>query len=441
MFNLTDSPKEWLTDSGLTDAGRTIRESYSNFIEYVHALPLPLYKKSRAIHLLQSAVYQSSADGFSLPPHTINFCVNNRCNFNCSYCDLSHGRADEEGSWNTKVQYNVIDSHAKFELPLDACKKVIDECAWYKPTIRIPWMEALLYSQLIPFIEYTKSKGLPFSMLTNGLLLPKFAERLGALEIDALRVSLDGPERVHESLCRVKGAHKQIIKGLRMLMDEREKRGLDMQIGCYFTLNDKNYDVMAEFIDDLNDRGLLKEMFVGFYMYNYISKAMVEKHNAEHAHICGATVEETSSQHVDLSKIEPEVILEQKKYIEDKYIANGARINFRPSFTADNLDFCLSDARGVYPDSQCETHWHTLFVNPEGNIKPLPQCILAPTGNIHEQPFMDIWNGEAMRQQRMTLREYGAYYGCMRCWSIYSNIEDKQGTWIDHTDVETPDEL
>ncbi|PKN40449.1 MAG: hypothetical protein CVU60_15785 [Deltaproteobacteria bacterium HGW-Deltaproteobacteria-18] len=433
MINHTASPQDWLTDSGLTKDGLTARNSYAKFTKYINSLPIPLYRVSRALHLLQSLQYKTNAEGYSLPPHTINFCVNNRCNLRCSYCDLSHGRAEEEGSKNTKVLHNVIDPHTKFELPLDLCKRIIDESAWYHPTIRIPWMESLLYSQLIPFIEYTKTKGLPFSMLTNGLLLPKFADRLAALEVNALRVSLDGPAEVHNSLCGVNGAHAQIIKGLRMMVEQRNKRGLDIQLGCYFTVNDKNFDSMSAFIDDMHDNGLLNEIFIGFYMFNYISKDMVKKHNAEHALSSGVTVEETSAQYVNLSKINPSVILEQKKYIEDKYISKGARINFRPNFTPENLEFCLSDASGVYPKSHCETHWHTLFINPEGFIKPLPQCILAPTGNVHKQSLLDIWNGEEMREQRAKLREYGAYYGCMRCWSIYSNIEDMQDSWIDYS--------
>lgn len=432
MITHTASAQDWLTDSGLTNDGQKARIAYSKFVNYMHSLPLPLYRTSRALHLLQSVEYDTNAEGYSLPPHTINFCVNNRCNLRCSYCDLSHGRAEEEGSKNTKVLHNVIDPHTKFELPLDLCKRIIDESAWYRPTIRIPWMESLLYSQLIPFIEYTKAKDLPFSMLTNGLLLPKFADRLASLEVDALRVSLDGPAEIHDLLCGVNGAHEQITKGLRMLIDLRKKRGLDMQLGCYFTVNDKNFDAMGAFIDDLAETGLLDEIFVGFFMFNYISKEMVEKHNAEHAHVSGATVEETSAQYVKLSQIDPAIILQQKKYIEDKYISRGARINFRPNFTPENLDFCLSDESGAYPKSRCETHWHTLFINPEGFIKPLPQCILAPTGNVHNQSLLDIWNGNEMRKQRVNLREYSAYYGCMRCWSIYSNIEDLQDSWVDY---------
>ena len=54
-------------------------------------------------------------------------------------------------------------------MPLDVCKRIVDEVAWFKPVIRVPWMEPLLYKDLFRAIEYIKGKDLDFSMLTNGL--------------------------------------------------------------------------------------------------------------------------------------------------------------------------------------------------------------------------------------------------------------------------------
>ena len=426
--------QEWLTDKELTPEGKSARKSFGKFVDYTHNLPIPLYRASRSLHLLQSCTYETSPDGYALPPHTINFCVNNRCNLSCAYCDLSHGRKGNLDI-NTKVRHNVIDHKTLYELPLETCKRIIDESAWYRPTIRVPWMESLLYRDLLPLIEYTKAKGLPFSMLTNGLLLPKFAKRLCDSGVDALRVSLDGPEAVHDSLCGVKGAYKKILKGLSIIVQEKKKYNLPIQIGCYYTVNDKNYHTMTDFLDNLEQYGLLGEMFVGFYMFNYISKKMVADHNRVHAPICGATVEETSAQYADLAAIDVEAILKQKETIDERFVSKGARIHFRPNFTETNLKFLLVDDSKIFPGSRCETHWHTLYINPKGEVKPLPQCIFDPCGNVNEQSLLDIWNGDVMRKQRMLLRDYRAFYGCMRCWSIYSNIEDMQNSWNDNTDM------
>ena len=420
MTSALAAPKHWLTDSGLTDEGRVARKNYSKFINFLGKLPIQEFEISRAIHLLQSNSYDTLPDGYALPPHTINFSLNNRCNLKCSYCDLNR-EAEHWEDKNTKASYSVIDPRIKYELPLETCKRIIDQTAWFRPVIRAHWMESLLYSDLLPFLEYATSKGLPTSMLTNGLLLKKFARPLSEIGVGALRISLDGPAEVHDSLCNVKGAYDTIVEGLKMLVAENTSRGRSMQIGAYFTITDKNFDKMVDVIEDLEKHGLLEHMFFGFYLFSFISKDMVQRHNAEHATICGATVEETSSQYVDVTKIDPAALIAQKKEIEERFVSKGHRIHFRPNFNEKNLEFCLSS----------RSHWHSVCINPEGQVKPMSQCILNPVGNIEEETFLDVWNGPAIRRQRVNLQQHGAYHGCMRCWSVYSSIEDAQGTWID----------
>lgn len=424
------TPYEWLTDAGLTAEGSTARKTYANFARYLSSLPVPDFKVSRAMHLLQSNLYDTLPDGYALPPHTINFSLNNRCNLKCKYCDLNREPEHWE-SKNTKAGYSVIDPKTTYELPLETCKRIIDETEWFRPVIRAHWMEALLYSDLLPFLEYAAGKGLPTSMLTNGLLLKKFAAPLAEIGVGALRISLDGPAEIHDSLCGVKGAYDKIIEGLKVLVAEYKSRGKDIQLGAYFTITDLNYDKMVDVIEDLERHGLLEHMFFGFFLFSFISRDMVAMHNTEHAAVCGAQVEETSSQYVDVTKIDPKAILAQKEEIERRFVSNGARIHFRPNFSEQNLAFCLSPNAIELPNARCETHWHSVCINPEGQVKPMSQCILDPCGNINESTFMDVWNGEVIRQQRMNLQQFGAYHGCMRCWSIYSSIEDAQGSWVD----------
>jgi MoaA/NifB/PqqE/SkfB family radical SAM enzyme len=429
-MSIVAKPQDWLTDNGLTKNGEQARLSYGKFVNHLYSLGVPDFKVTRAMHLLQSNSYDTLPDGYALPPHTINFSLNNRCNLKCSYCDLNREKEHWEDK-NTKASYSVIDPNRKYELPLETCKRIIDQTEWFRPVIRAHWMEPLLYSDLLPFLEYATAKKLPTSMLTNGLLLTKFAAPLAELGVGALRVSLDGPAEIHDSLCNVKGAYDKILEGLKMLVAESRSRGRDMQIGAYFTVTDKNCDKMLEVIEDLERHGLLEHMFVGFHMFNFISKDMVTRHNLEHASICGTPVEETSSQYIDVSKIDPATLIAQRNEIEKRFVEKGRRIHFRPNFTEHNLDFCLSLKSRDLPSVRCETHWHSVCINPLGHVKPMSQCILEPCGNIEEQNFMDVWNGPALRQQRMSLQRYGAYHGCMRCWSIYSNIEDAQGSWTD----------
>ncbi|MCJ2166242.1 MULTISPECIES: radical SAM protein [unclassified Pseudodesulfovibrio] len=422
-------PHEWLTDSGLTDNGRQARKSYGKFVSGLTDLLKPIYRTSRVLHLLQSHHYDTAMGAYALPPHTINFCINTSCNLKCQYCDLNHSREEWDGSV-AKLRDNLIEPNKRFELPLDVCKKVIDQVAWFKPTIRIPWVEPLLYKDIMPFIEYTKSKDLPFSMLTNGLLLPKFAKRLAEAGIDALRVSLDGPREVHDKMCGVKGTFSKVIEGLKILVEERKKLGIDIQIGCYYTVTDDNDHCLVDFLEELEKEGLLGEIFVGFFMFNYISKNLAELHNKNHADICGYRAAETSSQFADISKLDVQGLVEQRKEIEKRF-QGKTRINFRPFFSERNLNYCVSDEYESFPESRCDVHWHTLYINPQGEVKSFPQCFLGQVGNVQEYSVMDIWNCEAMRDQRLKLRDHRLYDGCKRCYCIYSNLEDVQDSWVD----------
>lgn len=401
---------------------------YANFVSYLKTLPIKSYQISHLLHLMQNVQCDMETDGYATPPHTINFAVNNQCNLRCFYCDLHHGRINKE-IHNAKIDFGVINATKKYEMPLDVCKRIVDEVAWFKPVIRVPWMEPLLYKDLFRAIEYIKGKDLDFSMLTNGLLLKKYAPQLCDLKVDALRVSLDGPEEIHDKSCGIRGAYRHIVDGLKYIADQNDKGNCSMQIGLYFTLTDLNYNHLADLVESLDKEGLVGRMSISFFMFNYISERQVKAHNAEHAELSGARISEASTQYVDIKKIYQNIdsILTQVNNIKEKY--PNSKIYFRPDFTPENLQHCLQDEDISLPGSRCDVLNHTLYINPDGDVKGLPNCILPSIGNIFENPIMDIWNGEAARNMRNTLKKNHLFHGCTRCWCAYYGLEDAQNTW------------
>lgn len=407
---------------------KNINQRYADFVSYLRTLPIKPYQIAHLLHLMQNVEFDLETDGYATPPHTVNFAVNNQCNLRCHYCDLHHGRVNKE-LHNAKIDFGVIDATKKYEMPLEVCKRIIDEVSWFRPTIRVPWMEPLLYKDLFKVIEYTKDKDLDFSMLTNGLLLKKYAPRLCELKVDALRVSLDGPEEIHDKSCGINGAYRQIVDGLKYIADQNDKGACAMQIGLYFTLTDLNYNHLTTLVESLDKEGLVGRMSISFYMFNYVSERQVAAHNKEHAEMSGVRISEASTQYVSIEKIYKniDVILDQVKVIQEKY--PDSRIHFRPGFTAENLRQCLQDEDLSLPDSRCDVLNHTLYINPDGDVKLIPQCILKPIGNIFENSIMDIWNGEAARNMRKTLKKQHLFHGCTRCWCAYYGLEDSQNTW------------
>ncbi len=414
--------KRWLTDKDLTETGRIVREEYQRFYGYLDSLKMPSFMMARAKYFLQSHHYWTLPGGYALPPHTINMCVNNSCNLRCKYCDF--GQRHDETFYH---QYNVVDNTKNIELPIDLCKSIIDQAKWFRPIIRASFREPLMYKNILPLIEYTKENGLPFWLLTNGLNLSRFAKELVEFEVDSIRISLDGPEKVHNEIRRGKDSYRRMINGVKMLIEERRKKCSNMQIGFYFTLNDKNYNMILETVEQLDKEGVLDEIFINFQWLLYTTKKMAKEHNETHAEICGGYIQESTIHTVNLENMNIRDISEQAEIIKKRYPAeNGYRIHFRPSFEYEDLIKYRNTEDFPVEDPRCKVLWYNMNINPEGDMKSFHHCLLPAVGNVKEQSIMDIWNGTDFRKQRTLLQEHGAYHGCSRCWGVYSQLEDRK---------------
>ncbi|RJO66628.1 MAG: radical SAM protein [Myxococcales bacterium] len=418
----TVRPEEWLTDAGLTDAGREARRAYEEFCAYLDRLDLLSYQTARAKYFLQHLHYWTLPDGFSLPPHTINLCVNNTCNLKCEYCDFGQKRRD-----TFYYRYNVGEDDSAVELPFEALKSLIDQARWFRPIIRASYREPMVYKHILPLVEYTKKAGLPFWLLTNGFNLARHAATLVGYGIDSVRFSLDGPEEVHDRVCGVEGAYRRMMEGVKILLDERKRLQAKTQVGFYFTVTHSNYGSILATLEALEKEGILKEAFVNFQWLLYTTREMAERHNAEHAEASGARIEESTIQSVHLEQVDMQRMAEQARTASARWpAADGYRIHFRPSFETDDLLRYQQTEEFPVEKPRCRVLWYDLTVQANGDTRAFHHCLLPPAGNIHKASVLDNWNGEAFRAQRRALQTHGAYHGCARCWGVYALLEDEK---------------
>jgi len=413
-------PEEWLTDLHLTPAGEEVRQQYAGFCNYLDSLNVPSFKVARAKYFLQRTGYWALPEGYALPPHTINVCVNNLCNLRCRYCDF--GQRHDETFYH---KYNVVDRNKSINLPIELCKDIVDQVRWFKPIIRASFREPLLYPNILEFIEYTKKNELPFWLLTNGFNLSKFAKDLVALNVDSIRLSLDGPQAIHDKVRGVPNSYRRMIDGAKLLLQEIQENNSSMALGFYFTVNDWNQHAILETIEALDNEGILKHVFINFQWLLYTTKKLAEEHNRTHGPICGGYVEESTIQNVDMQVLDLRAMSEQAEAIAQRYPAEqGYRIHFRPSFEFEDLTRYRDSEDFPVDAPRCRIPWYNLNINPEGEVKSFHHCLLPVAGNVTTASVMDVWNGETLRSQRDLLRQHGAYRGCARCWGVYSALED-----------------
>lgn len=128
--------------------------------------------------------------------NVVNYHVTNLCNYHCAYCFGKFDRKDEP--------------------TFDEAKKVVDNVAEYFKACRITdgrinfaGGEPTLYRNLDELIEYTHSKGIAVSIVTNGSLLTDDRVRLWQGKVSCVGVSIDSATALTNCMigrCHAKGA-------------------------------------------------------------------------------------------------------------------------------------------------------------------------------------------------------------------------------------------
>jgi len=193
---------------------------------------LEFEKRRRIIHWLT---------GKRALPYKLIFYPTALCNSKCVFCPTPS--TIEKGGVNIK---NELKEKEVFKIVEEGVKLKIKE--W--------WItgggEPFLSNKTLPMIEEIKKldKTAYIMITTNGTLFTKeIIERLVEIGADRINFSLDGPtERIHDMLRNIK-AFKKVIKAIKTLKKEKEKRKTDKpKIYINAILHSYNYDKLIQFV-------------------------------------------------------------------------------------------------------------------------------------------------------------------------------------------------
>jgi MoaA/NifB/PqqE/SkfB family radical SAM enzyme len=148
-------------------------------------------------------------------PLAVRFQVTNRCTLQCKYCNLWRIRTDE---LSTREIAGIIEELAKLG------------------TKRISFSggEPLLRADIGQIINHCNKLGIYSEMNSNGTLV---AERIEVVKkLDFIKLSLDGPQGVHDAL-RGDGSYKKVIESA----DSAYKNRIKFGFACTLTKHNINY--------------------------------------------------------------------------------------------------------------------------------------------------------------------------------------------------------
>lgn len=312
------------------------------------------------------------------------------CNLKCEMCN--HWRDTREPPVTAERFKEVIT-----ELSSMGTKK-----------IHISGGEPMLRPQIPDFVTLASSLGIKVTMTTNGTLITKEkAKRLVEGGLRGVNISIDSPSRkMHEKIRGVEGAFKSTVKAVQLFNRYKHKGKLTIRINT--VVSRTNYQTLASLPDLAHELGA-----------DGINLIPVDDH-------CGEIL---SMRKKDITLFNEEIAPK----IAERALALGMIVSDEDAFPfgRDESQVKLGRAGryafGYYDKHPCFAPWTHSLIDFNGNVYVccMTREKIPPLGNIINQSFKEIWEGDSYRHVRLKMHP-PSLKPCQRCDDF---IDQNKNIW------------
>ena len=344
--------------------------------------------------------YLYGRKGYCKKPQMIKIELTHHCNLSCRMCGF-FGRKDHEG-----LRKGI--PLPEKALTLEQLKKFVDDITVFTPFVGYSGAEPTLHPDYLDLALHIKKKGLFFGFPTNGTLLEGKAEEIVETGLDWLTISLDGPEEIHDKVRGVPGTFKKLTAGVKKIQEVKIRKKLSTpHINFNFTFCGDNYRYLEEMIliaIRMGANGIsISHLF-------YWAEEVVKAHN----HTYGADFPFYPLNNEALKDLDPKQVASVLEKIKQANLP--VPINIFPDINAEEIEIYYREPSRFVKTRRCKTPWLTCNLLPNGDLIP---CLDYVVGNIHEQSFSEIWNGECFKKFRTRLHQAGTFPACSRCGGLF----------------------
>jgi MoaA/NifB/PqqE/SkfB family radical SAM enzyme len=327
------------------------------------------------------------------------------CNLRCIMC----------GQWGDKGKMKnlSLSEEVKKIVPLDRYKEIIDEIAPRRPVTYLWGGEPFLYPDLLPLAKYMVDKGLYVSVNTNGTYLEKYAEQIVRDKWSTVFVSLDAFRETNDAI-RGAGSYDRVIAGFKAINREKEKQKSPYPVMSMVTVvTNRNYRDLANLTEA--SREFKPDLHI-FNLGTYTNDTIVAAQRTFMKEKFGIDIECLEGYNTDYNTgIDVHKLHEILKDIHQKNY--GHPIITVPALNPEKTETYYSRLETPVR-SHCIVPWCQTNIDYNGDVHfcaDYPDFIL---GNIKEQSFREIYNGDRANLFRKTINacEGGMFPGCRRCY-------------------------
>ncbi|HPI72833.1 MAG TPA: radical SAM protein [bacterium] len=357
-------------------------------------------------------------DGTARPPSTLCIKLTNSCNLACKMCGQPR-----ENLASDDVKY-APETFFRQKVAVSGYRALIDEVQRFRPNLYLWGGEPFIYTDIFDLIEHGKNRRLTCQVNTNGLYIKKYARELVDSGLDDLIVSIDGPEAVHDQVRGLPGAFRLVQAGLQALQEEKKRRGATKPIvRVRGTICPENFEHLYALT------GIAKSLAADSLNFNWTWFT---------THAAGAAHQQLMKRLFDIEALswrpfESDLVMDPEKRrrldgIREQLIKlENNRENFlitlSPNVRPKEVERYYTDIRYTFGSERCYAVWLKSYILPNGDVTPCPDYPDFIAGNILQQPFMEIWNGERYKHWRRELRARGLFPVCYRCCDLFlSNL-------------------
>jgi radical SAM protein with 4Fe4S-binding SPASM domain len=332
------------------------------------------------------------------------FKVTGACNLRCVMC----GQYGDKGVMN-----GCAAEENKKILPLETWKKFVDEIAPQRPTTYVWGGEPFLYPDLLPLCKYMVDKGLYVCVNTNGTLIERHAEQIVRDKWGTILVSLDAFRDVNDEL-RGKGTYDKVIAGFKAIDREKKKQNAKYpMLGIVTVVTNKNYMDLAVLSE------ASREYNIDLHVYNlgtYTNDNIVATQKRFMKEKLGTDIDCLEAYNTGYNHgIDGKKLYEILKDIQEKDF--GHTILTVPTLNPEKTHTYYAELETPVRNN-CVVPWCQVNVNYNGDVHFCADYTDYILGNITQQSFREIYNGDRANLFRKTIHESegGMFPGCLRCY-------------------------
>ena len=294
-----------------------------------------------------------------------------KCNLRCYFC----------GQWGRK---GFFSGGADADMRLEEWRRVIDRLIEYRkasgtsPEITLWGGEPLVYPEFKAIVEYLRANEFQLKLITNGVLLDRFAELI-KYNFKHVHISIDGPREIHDRI-RGQGVFDKVAASVKLL------HGGTAEIIFMTVISPDNVNIMPEIPYALEKLGpdkiiLHKLIYLSSNECAAYRNWMKTTFNREAPAIDSWAKDDTADY---LSELEKNAKILQQEIDERKF---STEVVYLPHGNAAASTFCLAPFRRLHVAYNGDVLYCTDFYD-------------FKAGNVRNNDLIDIFNNEISEKFR-----------------------------------------